>query len=139
MSFPLLFRGGPSASMALAGLFLMLQGCALLSTGTGQSAAQVALPPVSAAVSSPLVTWASAQPPDSHADTILDDLEFGQNVSVRVERNYLSALGMPCRRIRVNLADNSTPAETVAVCQDDNHSWLLAPRVWRNSVAGVRR
>lgn len=131
------FTGCPAVSAAVIGLLLLLQGCALFPTV--EPTAVLAAVPVSDAASSPLVAWASMQSPDRYADAILDDPAFGENVSVRIDSYYLSALGQSCRRVRVSVVVNGPPAETVAVCRNDDGNWFLAPRIWKGALAGNHR
>lgn len=54
---------------------------------------------------------------------------FPGKMHARVGQSYQSALGRPC--FRLTLVDVSTP-ESVAICREDNGSWLVAPRLFHH-------
>jgi hypothetical protein len=77
----------------------------------------------------PLVAWLDSQPDDQYAETILDDPEFGANVTVQAYRAYYSAAGRYCRQVRVKVVVNAPPTETAVICRDDNNQWYVTPRI----------
>jgi hypothetical protein len=100
---------------------LTLSACA--QTAAEKPAADLTTPP------RPLLVWLASQPEDQYAETILDDPEFGTNVTVQAYRTYYSAAGQSCRQIRVRVVVNGPPSETVIACRDASNQWLLAPRI----------
>jgi hypothetical protein len=78
-----------------------------------------------------LVSWVATQAPGARA--VIDDPEFGDGVTVLVERTYYSASGLTCKRARVTV--NGPPSEPVAVCEIKGEEWFLAPRIWGGAPA----
>lgn len=62
------------------------------------------------------------------ASTTLDDPQFGPQVHVLLEDNFISASGEDCRRATVR--SQRQEAEVVVICRDGQGVWRLAPRVW---------
>lgn len=62
------------------------------------------------------------------ASTTLDDPQFGTQVHVLLEDNFVSASGEDCRRATVR--SRRQEAEVVVICRDGQGVWRLAPRVW---------
>lgn len=108
--------------------WLSLSLCGLMLSACTQAVTEKPGPDL-AAPQRPLVAWLASQPDDQYAETILDDPEFGANVTVQAYRAYYSAAGQYCRQIRVRVVVNGPPTETVVVCRDDNNQWFLPPRI----------
>lgn len=62
------------------------------------------------------------------ASTTVDDPQFGPQVHVLLEDNFISASGEDCRRATVR--SQRQEAEVVVICRDGQGVWRLAPRVW---------
>ena len=62
------------------------------------------------------------------ASTTVDDPQFGPQVHVLLEDNFISASGENCRRATVR--SQRQEAEVVVICRDGQGVWRLAPRVW---------
>lgn len=62
------------------------------------------------------------------ASTTVDDSQFGPQVHVLLEDNFISASGEDCRRATVR--SQRQEAEVVVICRDGQGVWRLAPRVW---------
>ncbi len=62
------------------------------------------------------------------ASTTVDDPQFGPQVHVLLEDNFISASGENCRRATVR--SQRQEAEVVVICRDEQGVWRLAPRVW---------
>lgn len=62
------------------------------------------------------------------ASTTVDDPQFGPQVHVLLEDNFVSASGEDCRRATVR--SQRQEAEVVVICRDGQGVWRLAPRVW---------
>lgn len=62
------------------------------------------------------------------ASTTLDDPQFGRQVHVLLEDNFVSASGEDCKRATVR--SQRQEAEVVVICRDGQGVWRLAPRVW---------
>lgn len=60
--------------------------------------------------------------------TTVDDPQFGPQVHVQLEDNFISATGENCRRATVR--SQRQEAEVIVICRDGQGVWRLAPRVW---------
>lgn len=58
----------------------------------------------------------------------VSDPEFGENIRIVLEQEFLSASGQHCRR--ASLFSVHGEVEVVIMCRDDNGAWSMAPRVW---------
>lgn len=100
--------------LLLLGLTASLQGCF-----GGESSPP---PPPPGPVESFLINAAPG------ASTTLDDPQFGKQVHVLLEDNFVSASGEDCKRATVRSPRQE--AEVVVICRDRQGVWRLAPRVW---------
>lgn len=69
------------------------------------------------------------------ASTTLDDPQFGQQVHVLLEDNFVSASGEDCKRATVR--SQRQEAEIIVICRDRQGVWRLAPRVWGQGLTPV--
>lgn len=58
----------------------------------------------------------------------VSDSQFGDNLRIVLEQEYLSAAGEPCRR--ASLFSPRGEAEVVVMCRGASGFWTMAPRVW---------
>lgn len=58
----------------------------------------------------------------------VSDPEFGENLRIVLEQEFLSASGQTCRR--ASLFSVRGEAEVVIMCREDEGIWTMAPRVW---------
>ena len=65
--------------------------------------------------------------------SIVDDIQFGQGVSVSVDEVFTSAKGENCKRGTVLAGQRE--AEVVVLCQDGQGRWVMAPRVWGQGIS----
>ena len=65
--------------------------------------------------------------------TVVDDIQFGQGVSVSVDEVFTSAKGENCKRGTVLAGQKE--AEVVVLCQDEKGRWVMAPRVWGQGIS----
>ena len=65
--------------------------------------------------------------------TVVDDIQFGQGVSVSVDEVFTSAKGENCKRGTVLAGQKE--AEVVVLCQDGQGRWVMAPRVWGQGIS----
>ena len=65
--------------------------------------------------------------------TVVDDIQFGQGVSVSVDEIFTSAKGENCKRGTVLVGQKE--AEVVVLCQDEKGRWVMAPRVWGQGIS----
>lgn len=77
---------------------------------------------------SPVVAFMQNNGPGQTAS--LADAEFGGEVRVHVEDEFLSAANELCRR--ATLFSSGHEAEVVVICRDNvpDSAWRLMPRVW---------
>ena len=69
------------------------------------------------------------------ASTTLDDPQFGQQVHVLLEDNFVFASGEDCKRATVR--SQRQEAEIIVICRDDQGVWRLAPRIWGQGLTPV--
>lgn len=89
-------------------------------------ACSLSTPPVEEPQYSPLVACLASA--DKDVVTVLDDPDFGEQVSVTAGEYFVSASGENCRRGSVLSAGHE--AEVVVICKQENGFWRLAPRIW---------
>lgn len=109
---------------ALFAVCLFLSGCSLWSSPP--------LPPVEPTPVSPVVAFMRDNSPGTAGS--LHDPEFGGEVRIHVEDEFLSATNELCRRATLLSAGHE--AEVVIICRDnvDNAPWRLMPRVWGKGI-----
>lgn len=102
-------------------LSVLLSGCGLFRSSQPE--------PVPPAPPSPVREFIMKHTPGS-ADSVgtVSDPEFGENIRIVLEQEFLSASGQHCRR--ASLFSVHGEAEVVIMCRDDNGAWTMAPRVW---------
>ena len=70
----------------------------------------------------------SHTPGSANATGTVSDPEFGDNLRIVLEHEFLSASGETCRR--ASLFSQRGEAEVVVMCRDTKGEWAMAPRVW---------
>ncbi|MCL1940070.1 MAG: hypothetical protein FWG04_05360 [Desulfovibrionaceae bacterium] len=70
----------------------------------------------------------SRTPGAADATGTVSDPEFGQNLRIVLEQEFLSATGDTCRR--ASLLSLAGAAEMVVMCREASGNWKMAPRVW---------
>ena len=70
----------------------------------------------------------SHTPGSANATGTVSDPEFGENLRIVLEHEFLSASGETCRR--ASLFSQRGEAEVVVMCRDAAGEWVMAPRVW---------
>lgn len=125
-----------SLSRALSqGLSLALLPAVLLLSGCGfSSQPEAALP----AAPSPVREFIIQHQPGA-ADSVgtVSDPEFGENLRIVLEQEFLSASGQNCRRASLFSAHGE--AEVVIMCRAADGAWIMAPRVWGRGLSGQRQ
>lgn len=86
--------------------------------------AEPSLPP------SPVLGFMIANAPGTSA--VLSDPEFGEDIRVTLEENFISASGETCKR--ATLLSATQEAEIVVACRSSDGRWQLAPRIWGNGL-----
>lgn len=105
-----------------AALFLTLP---LAACGFGESPQREETPP------GPVKSFMILSTPGQ--TSIVDDIQFGQGVSVSVDEVFTSAKGENCKRGTVLAGQRE--AEVVVLCQDGQGRWIMAPRVWGQGIS----
>ena len=113
-------RYGRQMSIVLGSI--LLSGCSLFSS------APVSVPdPISP---SPLVAYMMThQVGDSPT---LDDPDFGTNILVTMQEDFISAFGTTCKR--ASLLARQKESEMAVICQDAHGQLTLAPRIWGQGI-----
>ncbi len=73
--------------------------------------------------------------PDSTG--VVSDPEFGENLRIVLEQEFLSASGETCRR--ASLLSQNGESEVVIMCRDKTGEWRLAPRLWGQGLPPARK
>lgn len=60
--------------------------------------------------------------------TVVDDPEFGNEITVIVQDSFISASGEECKRATLLAQDKQ--AEIIAMCRKPDAPWAMAPRIW---------
>lgn len=102
--------------MACALLVAGLAGCGLMSSD----------PPPSPPSYGPVAEFVIAQ--DAGSTIVVDDPEFGTDITVIIQDAFYSASGEECKRATLLAQDKQ--AEVVAWCRKAEGPWLMAPRIW---------
>lgn len=78
---------------------------------------------------SPVREFITTRTPGSpEASGTISDPEFGADLRITLEQEFLSAAGETCRR--ASLLSPRGEAEMVVMCRGNDGLWTLAPRVW---------
>ncbi len=111
----------------------LLLGSALLA-GCGLFASPKPEPP--ARQISPVQEFMISRTPGGPESTgVVSDPEFGYNLRIVLEQEFLSATGETCRR--ASLFSVSGEAEVVVTCRDASGTWVMVPRVWGKGLPPV--
>lgn len=62
------------------------------------------------------------------AKTVVDDPEFGMDITVIIQDTFISASGEECKRATLLAQDKQ--AEIIAMCRKADAPWTMAPRIW---------
>lgn len=102
----------------------LLMACGLLManlTACGFSAPEAPPPPEYG----PVAAFVIAQ---DGGTTLVDDPEFGNDITVIIQDTFFSASGEECKRATLLAQDKQ--AEVVAWCRKNTGPWVMAPRIW---------
>lgn len=111
----------PWAVAALLLFSALTGGCTLF--GSDQ------LPPVQDIPLSPVQEFIVANAPGSAGSSgVISDPEFGTDIRITVEQEFISATGETCRRAALFSQKGDT--EMVVMCRNASGAWKMAPRVW---------
>lgn len=108
------------AALIVPLLCACLSGCALFDSP--------APPPPERPLSPVREFMISHTPGTADAVGTVSDPEFGDNLRIALEQEFLSAAGETCRR--ASLTTRRGEAEMVVMCRNASGVWTMAPRVW---------
>lgn len=93
-----------------------LTGCGMMSSD----------PPAPAPIYGPVAEFIISGGPGN--TTVVDDPEFGNEITVIVQDFFVSASGEECKRATLLAQDKQ--AEIIAMCRKADAPWTMAPRIW---------
>lgn len=105
--------------IALTGLMTLLAGCGMWGGA-----------PVPETPPGPVMAYMIGH--DRGDATVLDDPQFGQNISVTMQDAFTSASGEECKR--ATLVAREREAEMVVICRKGEEPWKMAPRIWGQGI-----